>query len=124
MEKESITELNKKESSLIEKYIKLKNDEKKNKENIEAMKDNVLNILKAHQGKIVHNGYNISMHENTTYQYSDCIVNMETEIKVLKQREVTLQIAKEKSSSEYIKVYELHGNVSQGKDKEASQNDK
>ena len=107
MAKESITELSKKESSLIEKYIKLKNDKKKNEENIEAMKDDVLNILKAHQGKIVHNGYNISMHENTTYQYSDCIVNMETEIKVLKQREVALQIAKEKSKSEYVKVYEL-----------------
>ena len=114
MAKESITELNKKESSLIEKYIKLKNDEKKNKENIEAMKDNVLNILKAHQGKIVHNGYNISMHENTSYQYSEAIVNIETEIKVLKQREVTLQIAKEKQKTEYIKVYEL-----QNKNKEA-----
>ena len=39
MSKESITELSKKESSLIEKYIKLKNDKKKNEENIEAMKD-------------------------------------------------------------------------------------
>ena len=47
------------------------------------------------------------MHENTAYQYSDCLVNMETEIKVLKQREVTLQIAKEKQKTEYIKVYEL-----------------
>ncbi|WP_297249336.1 hypothetical protein [uncultured Brachyspira sp.] len=107
MSKESITELSKKESSLIEKYIKLKNDKKKNEENIEAMKDDVLKLLKAHQGKIVHNGYNISMHENTAYQYSDCLVNMETEIKVLKQREVTLQIAKEKQKTEYIKVYEL-----------------
>ena len=109
MAKESITELSKKETSLIEKYIKLKNDKKKNEENIEAMKDDVLNILKAHQGKIVHNGYNISMHNTTTYQYSEAIVNIETEIKVLKQREVTLQIAKEKSNSEYIKVYELKG---------------
>ena len=116
--------LNKKEISLLEKYIKLKNDEKKNRENIEAMKDDVLKILKEHEGKVVHNGYNISMHENTSYQYSEAIVNIETELKVLKQREVTLQIAKEKSSSEYIKVYELHGSISQGKDKEASQNDK
>lgn len=124
MAKESITELNKKETSLIEKYIKLKNEEKKNKENIEALKDDVLSLLKEHEGKVVHNGYNISMHENTSYQYSEAIVNIETEIKVLKQREVTLQIAKDKQKTEYIKVYELHGNVSQGKDKEASQNDK
>ena len=47
------------------------------------------------------------MHENTSYQYSEAIVNIETEIKVLKQREVTLQIAKEKQKTEYIKVYEL-----------------
>ncbi|WP_295154358.1 hypothetical protein [uncultured Brachyspira sp.] len=107
MSKESITELNKKEISLIEKYIKLKNDEKKNSENIEAMKDDVLKILKEHEGKVVHNGYNISMHANTSYQYSESIVNIETEIKVLKQREVTLQIAKPKSNTEYIKVYEL-----------------
>lgn len=107
MPKESITELSKKETSLIEKYIKLKNEDKKNKENIEALKDDVLKILKEHEGKIVHNGYNISMHENTSYQYSEAIVNIETEIKVLKQREVALQIAKEKSKSEYIKVYEL-----------------
>lgn len=107
MPKESITELSKKETSLIEKYIKLKNEDKKNKENIEALKDDVLKILKEHEGKIVHNGYNISMHENTSYQYSEAIVNIETEIKVLKQREVALQIAKEKSKSEYVKVYEL-----------------
>ena len=124
MAKESITELNKKETSLIEKYIKLKNEEKKNKENIEALKDDVLALLKEHEGKVVHNGYNISMHENTSYQYSEAIVNIETEIKVLKQREVTLQIAKEKQKTEYIKVYELHGSVSTRKDKEASQNDK
>lgn len=99
--------LNKKEISLLEKYIKLKNDEKKNSENIEAMKDDVLKILKEHEGKVVHNGYNISMHANTSYQYSEAIVNIETEIKVLKQREVALQIAKEKSKSEYVKVYEL-----------------
>ncbi|ELV05272.1 hypothetical protein [Brachyspira hampsonii] len=54
------------------------------------------------------------MHENTSYQYSEAIVNIETEIKVLKQREVTLQIAKEKQKTEYIKVYEL-----QNKNKEA-----
>lgn len=106
--------LNKKEISLLEKYIKLKNDDKKNRENIEAMKDDVLKILKEHEGKVVHNGYNISMHENTSYQYSEAIVNIETEIKVLKQREVTLQIAKEKQKTEYIKVYEL-----QNKNKEA-----
>ena len=109
MAKESITELSKKETSILEKYIKLKNDEKKNKENIESLKDDVLKILKEHEGKVVHNGYNISMHNTTTYQYSEAIVNIETEIKVLKQREVTLQIAKEKSNSEYIKVYELKG---------------
>ncbi|CRF35355.1 hypothetical protein BRSU_2824 [Brachyspira suanatina] len=62
----------------------------------------------------MHNGYNISMHESTTYQYSESIQNIETEIKVLKQREVTLQIAKEKQKTEYIKVYEL-----QNKNKEA-----
>ncbi|MEI0493018.1 hypothetical protein R4J17_11345 [Brachyspira intermedia] len=107
MAKESITELNKKETSLIEKYIKLKNEEKKNKENIEALKDDVLALLKEHEGKVVHNGYNISMHENASYQYSEAIVNIETEIKILKQREVTLQIAKEKQKTEYIKVYEL-----------------
>ena len=49
------------------------------------------------------------MHENTSYQYSEAIQNIETEIKVLKQREVTLQIAKEKSNSKYIKLYELKG---------------
>lgn len=114
MAKESIIELNKKETSLIEKYLKLKNEEKKNKENIEALKDDVLSLLKEHEGKVVHNGYNISMHENTSYQYSEAIVNIETEIKVLKQREVTLQIAKEKQKTEYIKVYEL-----QNKNKEA-----
>ncbi|WP_245158112.1 hypothetical protein [Brachyspira suanatina] len=54
------------------------------------------------------------MHESTTYQYSESIQNIETEIKVLKQREVTLQIAKEKQKTEYIKVYEL-----QNKNKEA-----
>ncbi|MEI0519067.1 hypothetical protein, partial [Brachyspira murdochii] len=84
------------------------------KENIEALKDDVLSLLKEHEGKVVHNGYNISMHENTSYQYSEAIVNIETEIKVLKQREVTLQIAKEKQKTEYIKVYEL-----QNKNKEA-----
>ena len=107
MSKEIISELSKKEISILEKYIKLKNEEKKNRENIEVMKDDVLNILKAHEGKIVHNGYNISMHENTSYQYSDAVVNIETEIKVLKQREITLQIAKPKPNTEYIKVYEL-----------------
>ncbi|MBW5380151.1 hypothetical protein E6A50_02035 [Brachyspira hampsonii] len=114
MSKNDIKELTKKETSLIEKYIKLKNEEKKNKENIEALKDDVLELLKEHEGKVVHNGYNISMHENTSYQYSEAIVNIETEIKVLKQREVTLQIAKEKQKTEYIKVYEL-----QNKNKEA-----
>ncbi|ASJ22474.1 hypothetical protein BHAMNSH16_12815 [Brachyspira hampsonii] len=114
MSKNDIKELTKKETSLIEKYIKLKNEEKKNKENIEALKDDVLSLLKEHEGKVVHNGYNISMHENTSYQYSEAIVNIETEIKVLKQREVTLQIAKEKQKTEYIKVYEL-----QNKNKEA-----
>ena len=44
MSKESITELSKKESSLIEKYIKLKNDKKKNEENIEAMKDKHIKV--------------------------------------------------------------------------------
>lgn len=106
-----MTKLDKKEISLLEKYIKLKNEEKKNKENIDSLKDNVLNILKKHEGKIVHNGYNITMHETSSYQYSEAIQNIETEIKVLKQREVTLQIAKEKQKSEYIKVYELKSSV-------------
>ncbi|MCZ9877625.1 hypothetical protein OFP91_14550 [Brachyspira hyodysenteriae] len=116
MAKESITELNKKETSLIEKYIKLKNEEKKNKENIEALKDDVLSLLKEHEGKVVHNGYNISMHESKTYQYSEAIVNIETEIKVLKQREETLQIASISKITEYAKVYKL-------KDKNESKNE-
>lgn len=114
MSNNDVKELTKKETSIIEKYIKLKAEEKKNKENIEDLKDDVLKILKEHEGKVVHNGYNISMHESTTYQYSESIQNIETEIKVLKQREVTLQIAKEKQKTEYIKVYEL-----QNKNKEA-----
>lgn len=116
MSKESITELNKKEISLIEKYIKLKNDEKKNKEDIEDLKDDLYKILKKHEGKIVHNGYNISMHESITYQYSEAIVNIETEIKVLKQREETLQIASISKITEYAKVYKL-------KDKNESKNE-
>ena len=100
-------QLSKKETSILEKYIKLKEEDKKNKEKIEGMKNDVLHILKANEGKIIHNKYNITMHENKTYSYSDSITNIETEIKILKQREVTLQIAKEKSISEYIKVYEL-----------------
>lgn len=116
MSKESITELSKKEISLIEKYIKLKNDEKKNKENIEDLKDDLYKILKKHEGKIVHNGYNISMHESITYQYSEAIVNIETEIKVLKQREETLQIASISKITEYAKVYKL-------KDKNESKNE-
>lgn len=110
MAKESITELNKKETSLIEKYIKLKNEEKKNKENIEALKDDVLKILKEHEGKIVHNGHNITMHESKTYQYSEAIQNIETEINVLKQREETLQIATISKITEYPKVYNLKEN--------------
>ncbi|MCZ9892359.1 hypothetical protein PQQ32_08170 [Brachyspira hyodysenteriae] len=116
MPKESITELSKKETSLIEKYIKLKNDEKKNKEDIEDLKDDLYKILKKHEGKIVHNGYNISMHESITYQYSEAIVNIETEIKVLKQREETLQIASISKITEYAKVYKL-------KDKNESKNE-
>ncbi|MCZ9931030.1 hypothetical protein OFQ52_09610 [Brachyspira hyodysenteriae] len=107
MAKESITELNKKETSLIEKYIKLKNEEKKNKENIEALKDDVLSLLKEHEGKVVHNGYNISMHENTSYQYSEAIVNIETEIKSLKAKRSNTTDSKRETKTEYIKVYEL-----------------
>ena len=111
MSKEIITELSKKEIDIIKKYIKLKKEEKKNKENIDSLKDDVLNILKAHGDKVVYDGYNITKHEALSYQYSEAIHNIETEIKVLKQREVTLQIAKEKQKSEYIKVYELKSNV-------------
>ena len=110
MSKKSITELSKKETSLIEKYIKLKNDEKKNKENIEDLKDDFYKILKKHEGKIVHNGYNISMHESITYQYSEAIQNIETEIAVLKKREETLQIASISKITEYAKVYKLKDN--------------
>lgn len=110
MSKESITELSKKETSLIEKYIKLKNDEKKNKENIEDLKDDLYKILKKHEGKIVHNEYNISMHESITYQYSEAIQNIETEIAVLKKREETLQIASISKITEYAKVYKLKDN--------------
>ncbi|MCZ9954113.1 hypothetical protein [Brachyspira hyodysenteriae] len=87
MAKESITELNKKETSLIEKYIKLKNEEKKNKENIEALKDDVLSLLKEHEGKVVHNGYNISFTCKyiISIQRSYSWQNIETEIKVLKK---------------------------------------
>ena len=112
MSKEIITELSKKEIDIIKKYIKLKKEEKKNKENIDSLKDDVLNILKAHEDKVVYDGYNITKHETLSYQYSEAIQNIETEIKVLKQREVTLQIAKEKQKSEYIKVYELKSSVS------------
>ncbi|WP_258867543.1 hypothetical protein [Brachyspira pilosicoli] len=56
----------------------------------------MLNILKAHGDKVVYDGYNITKHEALSYQYSEAIHNIETEIKVLKQREVTLQIAKRK----------------------------
>ncbi|WP_302279414.1 hypothetical protein [Brachyspira pilosicoli] len=112
MSKEIITELSKKEIDIIKKYIKLKKEEKKNKENIDSLKDDVLNILKAHEDKVVYDGYNITKHETASYQYSEAIQNIETEIKVLKQREVALQIAKEKQKSEYIKVYELKSSVS------------
>ncbi|MDA0093507.1 hypothetical protein OFR75_00340 [Brachyspira hyodysenteriae] len=57
----------------------------------------------------MYNGYNISMHANTSYQYSEAIVNIETEIKVLKQRKVTLQIAKQKSNTRYIKSIRITG---------------
>lgn len=110
MENDNSKELTKKEVSLIEKYIKLKAEEKKNKEDIEDYKDDVLKILKKHKGKIVYNGYNISMHESITYQYSEAIQNIETEISVLKKREETLQIANVSKRTEYAKVYKLAEN--------------
>ncbi|MCZ9920396.1 hypothetical protein [Brachyspira hyodysenteriae] len=116
MSNSDVKELTKKEISLIEKYIKLKAEEKENEKNIEDLKDEVYKILKKHKGKIVHNGYNISMHESKTYQYSEAIQNIETEIKVLKQREETLQIASISKITEYAKVYKL-------KDKNESKNE-
>ncbi|WP_338156873.1 hypothetical protein [Brachyspira hyodysenteriae] len=56
------------------------------------------------------------MHESKTYQYSEAIQNIETEIKVLKQREETLQIASISKITEYAKVYKL-------KDKNESKNE-
>ncbi|KLI28472.1 hypothetical protein OFS07_00755 [Brachyspira hyodysenteriae] len=116
MSNNDVKELTKKETSIIEKYIKLKAEEKKNKENIEDLKDDLYKILKKHEGKIVHNGYNISMHESITYQYSEAIQNIETEITVLKKREETLQIASISKITEYAKVYKL-------KDKNESKNE-
>ena len=46
MSKEIITELSKKEIDIIKKYIKLKKEEKKNKENIDSLKDHELNKIK------------------------------------------------------------------------------
>ncbi|MCZ9991896.1 hypothetical protein [Brachyspira hyodysenteriae] len=57
MAKESITEVNKKETSLIEIYMKLKNEEKKEEEKREALKDDVLSLLVEDEGKVVYNGY-------------------------------------------------------------------
>ncbi|MEI0593075.1 hypothetical protein R4K52_04360 [Brachyspira pilosicoli] len=106
MSKTDVKELTKKETALIEKYLKLKDEEKKNKENIEAIKEDVINLLKAHDNKIEYNGHNIVKQEAVTYKYSEAIENIEIEIKVLKKREQTLQIANVSKTTEYIKVYD------------------
>ncbi|MCZ9838141.1 hypothetical protein [Brachyspira hyodysenteriae] len=47
------------------------------------------------------------MHENTSYQYSEAIVNIETEIKSLKAKRSNTTDSKRETKTEYIKVYEL-----------------
>ena len=99
--------LEKKEKAVLEKYLKLKEIERKNKEDIDAIKDEVISLVESKEGKITHDGFNISCHETSTYKYSDSIENIETEIKALKQREQVLNIATIKNTTKYIKVYEL-----------------
>lgn len=106
MSKTDVKELTKKETALIEKYLKLKDEEKKNKKNIEAIKEDVIKIVSAHNNKIEYDGRNIIKGKTVTYRYSDAIQNIETELKVLKEREQTLQIANVSKTTEYIKVYD------------------
>lgn len=106
MSKTDVKELTKKETALIEKYLKLKDEEKKNKENIEAIKEDVIKIVSSHNNKIEYNGRNIVKQKAVTYKYSEAIENIEIEIKVLKEREQTLQIANVSKTTEYIKVYD------------------
>lgn len=114
MKKEFTNEVfEKKDKAILEKYLKLKEIERKNKEEIDKVKDEVISLVESRDGKIVHNGFNITCHETLTYKYSDSIENMETEIKTLKEREKVLNIATVKSSTKYIKVYEL-SNIKKG----------
>ncbi|MBW5398566.1 hypothetical protein E6A47_00685 [Brachyspira pilosicoli] len=106
MSKTDVKELTKKETALIEKYLKLKDEEKKNKENIEAIKEDVIKIVSAHNNKIEYDGRSIIKGKKVTYQYSEAIENIETELKVLKEREQTLQIANVSKTTEYVKVYD------------------
>ena len=107
MSKKSISELTKKESSILDKYLKCKQEEKKNKEALDNLKEEVIAIVKAKDGKIIHKGYNITTHENTTFEYSESIQSMEKAISEIKKREETLSIAKVKHTSSYVKTYEL-----------------
>lgn len=108
MKKENTNEtLEKKDKAILEKYLKLKEIEKKNKEEIDKIKDEVISLVSSKDGKIIHNGFNISCHESLTYKYSDSIENIEAEIKELKHREQVLNIATVKNTTKYIKVYEL-----------------
>lgn len=100
-------EITKKEKAILEKYLKLKEIERKNKEDIDAIKDEVISLVESKDGKIIHDNFNITCHETLTYKYSDSIENIETAIKELKQREQVLNIATVKNATKYIKVYGL-----------------
>lgn len=107
MSKNIITELSKKETALLEKYIKAKEEKKKAEDSIESMKGDIINLLEAKEGKIIYDGRNITLHEDISYLYSDAIKNIETEIKVLKRREETLGLAVVNRKTKYAKIYEL-----------------
>lgn len=103
----ALEKLEKKEKAILEKYLKLKEAERKNKEEIDSIKDEVIALVESKEGKINHNGFNITCHEALTYKYSDSIENIENEIKALKHREQVLNIATVKNATKYVKVYEL-----------------
>lgn len=96
-----------KDKKLLDEYVLLKKEKDEFEKRLEGVKDSLVKLIDKHAGKIVYSGRNFTTHDKVKYEYSDIVNNISVEIKVLKEREETLQIAKIVSTTRYAKMYEL-----------------
>lgn len=96
--------INDKENNIIQSWLELKAQESALKEQMEAMKQAVVDVVSEKGGNVKYRGFEITTKVRRSYQFSAEVNDLETELKWLKADEIKNEIADCTRQTEFVEV--------------------